>query len=109
MILLPAIDLYDGKGVRLYKGRYEEMTVYTEEPVSTAKEIEASGASWLHVVDLEGARDGTPVNLPVVQAIAEATSLSIEMGGGIRSLETIETILKAGVRRVILGTKALED
>ena len=109
MILLPAIDLYDGKGVRLYKGRYEEMTVYTEDPVSTAKEIEASGASWLHVVDLEGARDGTPVNLPVVQAIAEATSLSIEMGGGIRSLETIETILKAGVRRVILGTKALED
>ena len=109
MILLPAIDLYDGKGVRLYKGRYEEMTVYTEEPVSTAKEIEASGASWLHVVDLEGARDGTPVNLPVVQAIAEATSLSIEMGGGIRRLETIETILKAGVRRVILGTKALED
>lgn len=109
MILLPAIDLYDGKGVRLYKGRYEEMTVYTEAPVSTAKEIEASGASWLHVVDLEGARDGTPVNLPVVQAIAEATSLSIEMGGGIRSLETIETILKAGVRRVILGTKALED
>ena len=109
MILLPAIELYDGKGVRLYKGRYEEMTVYTEEPVSTAKEIEASGASWLHVVDLEGARDGTPVNLPVVQAIAEATSLSIEMGGGIRSLETIETILKAGVRRVILGTKALED
>ena len=109
MILLPAIDLYDGKGVRLYKGRYEEMTVYTEDPVSTAKEIEASGASWLHVVDLEGARDGTPVNLPVVQAIAEATSLSIEMGGGIRTLETIETILKAGVRRVILGTKALED
>ena len=109
MILLPAIDLYDGKGVRLYKGRYEEMTVYTEDPVSTAKEIETSGASWLHVVDLEGARDGTPVNLPVVQAIAGATSLSIEMGGGIRSLETIETILKAGVRRVILGTKALED
>ena len=108
MILLPAIDLYDGKGVRLYKGRYEEMTVYTEDPVSTAKEIETSGASWLHVVDLEGARDGTPVNLPVVQAIAEATSLSIEMGGGIRSLETIETILKAGVKRVILGTKALE-
>ena len=109
MILLPAIDLYDGKGVRLYKGRYEEMTVYTEDPVSTAKEIEASGASWLHVVDLEGARDGTPVNLPVVQAIAKATSLSIEMGGGIRSLETIETILKAGVKRVILGTKAMED
>ena len=109
MILLPAIDLYDGKGVRLYKGRYEEMTVYTDDPVSTAKEIEASGVSWLHVVDLEGALDGTPVNLPVVQAIAEATSLSIEMGGGIRSLETIETILKAGVRRVILGTKALED
>ena len=109
MILLPAIDLYDGKGVRLYKGRYEEMTVYTEDPVSTAKEIETSGASWLHVVDLEGARDGIPVNLPVVQAIAEATSLSIEMGGGIRSLETIETILKAGVKRVILGTKAMED
>ena len=67
MILLPAIDLYEGKGVRLYKGRYEDMTVYTENPVSTAKEIEAAGASWLHVVDLQGARDGTPVNLPVVK------------------------------------------
>jgi len=109
MILLPAIDLYEGKGVRLYKGRYEDMTVYTENPVSTAKEIEAAGASWLHVVDLQGARDGTPVNLPVVKKIVQSTSLSIEMGGGIRSLETIETILDAGVKRVILGTKALED
>ena len=109
MILLPAIDLYEGKGVRLYKGRYEDMTVYTENPVSTAKEIEAAGASWLHVVDLQGARDGTPVNLPVVKKIVQSTSLSVEMGGGIRSLETIETILDAGVKRVILGTKALED
>ena len=109
MILIPAIDLYEGKGVRLYKGRYEDMTVYTENPVSTAKEIEAAGASWLHVVDLQGARDGTPVNLPVVKKIVQSTSLSVEMGGGIRSLKTIETILDAGVKRVILGTKALED
>ncbi len=109
MILIPAIDLYEKKGVRLYKGRYEDMTVYTEDPVSYAKQIEAQGASWLHVVDLEGARDGTSPNLEVIRSIVSATSLQVETGGGIRSMETIETMLEAGVKRVILGTKALED
>ncbi len=109
MILIPAIDLYEKKAVRLYKGRYEDMTVYSEDPVSLAKDIESNGAEWLHAVDLEGARDGTTANIDIIRAIAEETGLSVECGGGIRSFETIETYLRAGVKRVILGTKALED
>ena len=109
MILLPAIDLYEKKGVRLYKGQYDQMTVYTEDPVSFAQSIEARGASWLHVVDLEGARDGTTPNIDVIRGITAGTSLSVETGGGIRSLEKIETLLAAGVKRVIIGTKAIED
>ena len=85
MILIPAIDLYERKAVRLFKGQYDQMTVYTNDPAAKAKEIEASGASWLHVVDLEGARDGTTPNLEVIQEIASSTSLKIEAGGGIRS------------------------
>ncbi len=109
MILLPAIDLYEKKGVRLYKGRYEEMTVYTEDPVGFARSIEDKGASWLHVVDLEGARSGLTPNLDVIQKIVSSTGMKVECGGGIRSLKTIETYLSSGVSRVILGTKALED
>ncbi|MBO7703726.1 MAG: 1-(5-phosphoribosyl)-5-[(5-phosphoribosylamino)methylideneamino]imidazole-4-carboxamide isomerase [Solobacterium sp.] len=109
MLLIPAIDLFEKKGVRLYKGRYDEMTVYTEDPFSFAKEIEAAGASWLHVVDLEGAKSGRTPNLDVIQAITAGTSLNVECGGGIRSYETIEVLLASGVKRVILGTKALED
>ncbi len=109
MILLPAIDLYEKKGVRLYKGQYDQMTVYTEDPVSFAKGIEADGASWLHVVDLEGARDGTSANLEVIRSIVKETGLQVECGGGIRTFEKIEVLLDCGVKRVILGTKALES
>ncbi len=109
MILLPAIDLYDKKCVRLYKGDYSQMTVYSEDPLAMAKSIEARGASWIHLVDLEGAKDGTTPNIDIVKAIASMTDLNVEIGGGIRSYETIETYLASGVKRLILGTKAVED
>ena len=108
MILLPAIDLYEQKGVRLFKGQYDQMTVYTEDPVSYAHAIAQKGASWIHLVDLEGARDGTSPNLDIIRRITAETGLSVETGGGIRSFE-IETLLGAGVKRVIIGTRAIED
>ncbi len=109
MLLFPAIDLYDKKVVRLLKGDYRQMTVYSEDPVATAKDIEAKGGKWLHLVDLEGAKDGTTPNFSVVEAICRETGLSVEIGGGIRSMETIEKYLQAGVARVILGSKAVTD
>ncbi len=109
MLLFPAIDLYDKKVVRLLKGDYNKMTVYSEDPVATAKDIEAKGGKWLHLVDLEGAKDGTTPNFSVVETICRETGLSVEIGGGIRSMETIEKYLAAGVERVILGSKAVTD
>ena len=109
MILLPAIDLYERKAVRLYKGDYAQMTVYSDAPLSVAKDFAAAGASWIHMVDLEGARDGGMPNLDVVAAVAEETGLQVEIGGGIRSLETAELYLRSGVSRVILGTAAVTD
>ena len=109
MLLFPAIDLYDKKVVRLLKGDYARMTVYSEDPVAIAKDIEAKGGKWLHLVDLEGAKDGTTPNFSVVEAICRETGLSVEIGGGIRSMETIEKYLAAGVARVILGSKAVTD
>lgn len=109
MLLFPAIDLYDHKVVRLLKGDYQKMTVYSEDPVATARGIEADGGRWLHLVDLEGAKDGTTPNFDVVAAICQETKLQVEIGGGIRSLEIIERYLNAGVARVILGTKAVTD
>lgn len=109
MLLFPAIDLYDHKVVRLLKGDYQKMTVYSEDPVATARGIEADGGRWLHLVDLEGAKDGTTPNFDVVAAICHETKLQVEIGGGIRSLEMIERYLNAGVARVILGTKAVTD
>lgn len=109
MLLFPAIDLYDHKVVRLLKGDYQKMTVYSENPVATARGIEADGGRWLHLVDLEGAKDGTTPNFDVVAAICQETKLQVEIGGGIRSLEMIERYLNAGVARVILGTKAVTD
>lgn len=107
MILFPAIDLFGGQAVRLFKGDYRQMTVYDPEPLNTARKFETAGASHLHMVDLEGAKDGTTPNLSVVRKIAEGTGLFIEVGGGVRSLETIKTYLDAGVDRVILGTAAV--
>ena len=109
MILLPAIDLYDKKAVRLYKGDYREMTVYSENPIEIARDFEACGAKYLHMVDLEGAKDGTTPNLSIVGQVARETSLFVEIGGGIRSMDTVARYLEAGVSRVILGTAAVKD
>jgi len=109
MILFPAIDLFDKKAVRLYKGRYDEMTVYSEDPLSVAKAFQAAGTTAVHLVDLEGARSGDTPNLEVVKSIAENTDLFTEIGGGIRNMETVEKYIFIGVDRVILGTAAVED
>lgn len=109
MIILPAIDLVQKKAVRLFKGDYDNMTVYSDSPLSVAKDFEESGATHIHIVDLEGAKDGTTPNIDVVRSIAENTRLSIEIGGGIRSIETVEKYFSVGVDKVILGTAAVCD
>ena len=109
MRIFPAIDLYDKKAVRLYKGDYAQMTVYSENPIEIARDFEAAGAKFIHMVDLEGARDGTTPNLAIVADVAQNTSLFVEIGGGIRDLATVEAYLAAGVDRVILGTAAVTD
>ena len=109
MLIFPAIDLYGGKAVRLYKGDYQQMTVYSDDPVSVARDFERSGASWAHLVDLEGAKLGTTPNIDVVRSIAANTSLKCEIGGGIRDMATVERYFEAGVERVILGTAAVTD
>ena len=109
MILLPAIDLYEGKAVRLKKGDYAEMTVYREDPVNLASEMEAQGAEWIHIVDLEGAKSGLAPNLPIAREIARTTGLKVEYGGGLRSLEVLEKCMDGGVSRAILGTAAVTD
>ena len=109
MRIFPAIDLYDKKAVRLYKGDYAQMTVYSENPIEIARDFEAAGAKFIHMVDLEGARDGTTPNLAIVADVAQNTSLFVEIGGGIRDLATAQAYLAAGVDRVILGTAAVTD
>ena len=109
MILLPAIDLYEGKVVRLTRGDYSRMTVYREDPLDQAREFEIAGAAWLHTVDLEGARDGTTPNFRVVAELCRSTGLQVEVGGGIRSLDTIARLADAGVSRVVLGTSLVAD
>ena len=109
MILIPAIDLYEKKVVRLTKGDYNRMEVYSADPVATAKEIEKAGAKYIHLVDLEGAKNGTTPNADIVERIASETSLSVEIGGGIRSRESAERYISAGVKKVILGTAAVEN
>ena len=109
MNIFPAIDLYEKKAVRLFKGDYDDMTVDSDDPVSVAHEFEKQGASYIHVVDLEGARDGLTPNFNIIQQIARETSLFIETGGGIRSMETVDRYLGGGVSRVILGTAAVKD
>jgi len=109
MNILPAIDLFDKKAVRLYKGDYNEMTVYSDNPLQIAKDFERKGARFIHIVDLEGAKDGTTPNIDVVRDIAEKTSLFVEVGGGIRSLEVLKKYFDAGVKRAILGTAAVEN
>lgn len=109
MHIFPAIDLVAQKAVRLYKGDYAQMTVYSDDPLAVAKDMESQGAAFLHLVDLEGARDGGTPNLPVVERIARETGLFTEIGGGVRDRATIERYLAAGVDRVILGTAAVQN
>jgi len=109
MDILPAIDLRDGKCVRLLQGDYSKQIDYADDPVQVARAFEAAGASWVHVVDLDGARDGKLSNLATIEAIREGTSLKLEVGGGLRDVATIESLLSAGVQRCVVGTKALED
>ncbi len=109
MNIFPAIDLYNGCAVRLYKGDYNEVTVYSENPVEVAKEFESKGAKFIHLVDLQGAKDGTTPHKDIVRSIANETSLFVEIGGGIRTIETIDEYIECGVDRVILGTAAVND
>ena len=109
MKIFPALDLYDNKAVRLFKGDYNQMTVYNPDPVAVAKDFEKQGAEYIHVVDLAGAKEGVPVHADVVRRIAKETGLFIEIGGGIRNMATIDEYLSAGASRVILGTAAVTD
>ncbi len=109
MIIFPAIDLFQKKAVRLFKGDYENMTVYSENPIEIALDFVSKGATHIHMVDLEGAKDGTTPNIDVVMQVAKETPLLTEIGGGIRSMETVKKYLDAGVDRVILGTAAVND
>ena len=109
MILFPAIDLYEGKAVRLFKGDYAQMTVYSDHPEEIAADFAACGATHIHLVDLEGARSGETPNLGTVLKIRESTGLFCEIGGGIRSMEIVDRYLSVGLDRVILGTAAVAD
>ena len=109
MKIFPAIDLFGGQAVRLFQGDYEKMTVYDPEPLHTVERFEAAGATCLHVVDLEGAKTGETTNLATIEAIAKQTGMFVQVGGGIRTMDTVRRYLEAGASRVILGTAAATD
>ena len=109
MHIFPAIDLYEGKAVRLYKGDYENMTVYSDRPWEFARDFQTQGAGHIHIVDLEGAKLGTTPNIETIKKIIDSCELFVEVGGGIRSMETVKAYIDAGVNRVILGTAAVKD
>ena len=109
MNLFPAIDIVNGCAVRLYKGDYDQMTVYSNDPTEIVRDFENCGAKFLHLVDLEGAKDGTTPNFDTVKKIRDCTDMFIEIGGGIRSMQTVKKYLDAGIDRVILGTAAVND
>ena len=109
MLLFPAIDLYEGKAVRLYKGDYNQLTVYNENPAEVGKAFAAAGAKHIHIVDLEGAKSGTTPNLETVVRIKQESGLFCEIGGGVRNMEVVRTYMEAGLDRVILGTAAVEN
>lgn len=109
MEIYPAIDLYGGKAVRLFKGDYDRVTVYSDHPTEIAEAFRAAGAKRMHVVDLEGAKAGSPMNLQTIAELVKAFAGFVEMGGGIRSMQTLEDVFSVGVDRVILGTAAVED
>jgi phosphoribosylformimino-5-aminoimidazole carboxamide ribotide isomerase len=109
MIIYPAIDIKDGRCVRLVQGKFDNVTVYSDNPVEMAKRFEQMGAKYLHVVDLDGARLGKPQNTAVVSEMAVKIGIPLQLGGGIRTIEMIEIILCKGIQRVILGTSAVKD
>ena len=109
MIIYPAVDVKDGKCVRLVQGRFSDETIYSENPVEVALKWEKLGAPYLHVVDLDGARTGEPQNIAVISEMAVKLGIPIQLGGGIRSIESIEIILCKGIERIILGTSAVKD
>lgn len=109
MIILPAIDLLGRKAVRLLKGDYNQVTVYSDSPLEVAEKFKSLGATHIHMVDLDGAKYGTAPNMDIVAEVAEKTGLFIEIGGGIRSIETVKKYIDAGISRVILGTAAICD
>ena len=109
MVIYPAIDLYGGKAVRLYKGDYAQMTVYNDDPTAVARDFLACGATHIHLVDLEGAKEGTSPNLSTICKLKEETGLFCQTGGGIRSMEEVDRRLDAGIDRVILGTAAVTE
>ena len=109
MKIFPAIDLFDGKAVRLLRGRYEDMTIYSDDPPQIGRDFAAAGAEYIHIVDLEGAKDGTTPNFETVCRIKEASGCFCEIGGGIRSMDVIRRYMDAGIDRVILGTAAVTD
>ncbi|WP_419926259.1 1-(5-phosphoribosyl)-5-[(5-phosphoribosylamino)methylideneamino]imidazole-4-carboxamide isomerase [Candidatus Poriferisocius sp.] len=109
MQLYPAIDLRGGRCVRLYQGSYDDETIFNDDPVAQARQFADGGASWLHVVDLDAARTGEPVNLPVIAAVAAAVDVPVQAGGGVRSLDAAAALAEAGVARVVIGTAAVEN
>jgi len=109
MLILPAIDLRGGRCVRLRQGRYDDEIVFGNDPVAVARRFEEAGATWLHMVDLDGARSGTPRNLAQVAAVVKAVGTKVELGGGIRSVETVREVLDLGIARVVLGTRGVRD
>ncbi|QDL06883.1 1-(5-phosphoribosyl)-5-((5-phosphoribosylamino)methylideneamino)imidazole-4-carboxamide isomerase [Brasilonema octagenarum UFV-E1] len=109
MDVIPAIDLLEGRCVRLYQGDYQQSQVFSDNPVEVAKQWVEQGATRLHIVDLDGAKTGTLVNLPAIEAIAQAVSVSIQVGGGVRDRDRVEQLLNIGVQRIILGTIAVEQ
>ena len=109
MIFFPAIDIYQGKCVRLEKGDFEKKTIFNEDPVEQAKFFEDKGCNWIHVVDLDGAKNGISSNFNIVEEISLKTNLKIQFGGGVRSIAKIKTLLAVGIERVVIGTKAIND
>lgn len=107
--LLPAIDILGGKAVRLAKGDYDRVTVYNDDPAAQAQLFEEQGATWLHVVDLDGAKSGLPENIGIIERILAKTLLKVEVGGGIRTMDTVQRLYDAGVSRVVLGTSLVAD
>ncbi len=109
MKIYPAIDLLQGKVVRLYQGDYDQATIYGADPLEQLRKFEDAGVELVHVVDLDGAREGTPVNLPIIEKLVENSGVKIEVGGGIRNVEKAGTYLNLGVERVVIGTVAVSD